>query len=155
MESHKIIIFLREKKPSSQERTFLPQRFANERKADKNERNFFFICKRQMRQWHHKKQKNGIKTIFFTQSTSFCIKFKQSRCYVRQFFLRQLKWFYFDSFLIFFDFQLFQVRLGQVRLGQVRLGQVRLGQRLGQVRLGQVRLGQVRLGQVRLVQVRI
>jgi len=58
MESPKIIIFLREeKKISSQERTFLPQRFANERKADKNERIFFFICKRQMRQWHHNKQK--------------------------------------------------------------------------------------------------
>ena len=105
----------------------------------------------------------------------------RSRCYVRQFFLRQF--FHFSSTIqeqVVFrpcfrtchwsKSELIEVKccpvelrliltstfgLGQVRLGQVRLGKVRLGQvRLGQVRLGQVRLGQVRLGQGRLGQVR-
>jgi hypothetical protein len=42
----------------------------------------------------------------------------RSRCDVRQFFLRQLKWFYFDSFLIYFDSQLVEVRINRTKTGQ-------------------------------------
>ena len=41
---------------------------------------------------------------------------RQSRCYVRQFFLRQLKWFQFDSFLIQFDSQLVEENIIRSKL---------------------------------------
>ena len=64
----------REKKPHLKNERFYPKDSQMSEKRTKMKKNiFFFICKRQMRQWYHNKQKNGIKTIFFLQSTSFCI----------------------------------------------------------------------------------